>query len=273
MRLLRLSLAFLSLLAATPVAARPITEEPKYRELDHGKFLVRVHDHVIGAENFGIEARADSINCRARSYRTQRTDKGDEQVEKFVGISFGRMDWGLRFYQSEETFRGETLVRGVMMDPSDTAFTVYKERKGAGGAANRLSAAPGRTFVLDSGLYTLFDLICVYLSDQTFTTRPLNILTFGEPDTVMEAQVTDLGHETIHWAARQMAVRKLRFTQGETQMEAWVDPSGHMLRLTHVPSGLLVEREPPEVKKRATPTKSGATPTKSGATPAPKPGG
>jgi hypothetical protein len=269
MRPLRLFPALLCLLAASPLAARPITEEPRNRELDRGKFTIRLHDHVVGAENFGIEARADSINCLARSFRTQRTDKGDEQVEKFVGISFGRMDWGLRFYQSEETFRGKTYVRGVTMDPSDTAFTVYKEQKGGAGEANRLAAAPGRTFVLDSGLYTLFDLICVFLGDQTFTTRPLNILTFGERDTVMEAQVTDLGHETIRWASRPVSARKLQFSQGQTQFDAWVDPMGHMLRLAHPPSGLVVEREPPEVtpatKKRASRAKTPA--------PAPKPGG
>lgn len=262
--------ALLTLAAAAPLAARPITEEARNRELDRGKFTISVHDHVIGAENFGIEARADSINCLARSFRTQRTDKGEEQVEKFVGMSFGRMDWGLRFYQSEETFRGQTFVRGVTMDPSDTAFTVFKENKAAGnGAANRLAAAPGRTFVLDSGLYTLFDVICVYLGEQTFTSRPLNILTFGQPDTVMEAIVTDLGRETIRWASRSISARKLQFSQGGTRFDAWVDPTGRMLRLAHPPSGLLVERVP-EPKSGA---KKPAAATPKPAAPAPKPGG
>lgn len=275
MRPLGLTLAFLCLLAAAPLSARPITEEPRNRELDHGKFTIKVRDHVIGAENFGIEARADSINCLARSFVTQHTDKGDEQIEKFVGISLGRMDWALRFYQSEETFRGETYVRGVLMDPSDTAFTVYKEKKGGGGAANRLSAAPGRTFVLDSGLYTLFDLMCVYLGEQTFTSRPLNILTFGEPDTVMEATVTDLGHETIRWGSRPVSARKLQFSQGNMRFDVWVDKTGRMLRLAHAPSGLLVEREPEAAAKPAAPAKKPAAsaPKPSASPAAPKPGG
>jgi hypothetical protein len=273
MRTLRLSLALLFLLAAAPLSARPITEEPRNRELDHGKFTIKIHDHVIGAENFGIEARADSINCQAKSSMTQRTEKGDEQVDKLVGISLGRMDWALRFYQSEETFRGVTFVRGVVMDPSDTAFTVFKERKEGGGTANRLAAAPGRTFVLDSGLYTLFDLMCVYLGDQTFTSRPLNILTFGEPDTVIEAQVTDLGHETIRWAAKPVSARKLEFSQGNMRFEVWVDKTGRMLRLVHAPSGLLVERAPEA--KPAAPAKKPAASAPKRASPgvAPKPGG
>ena len=271
MRTLRLSLALVCLLGAAPLSARPITEEPRYRELDHGKFTIKVRDHVIGAEDFGIEARADSINCLARSSMTQRTDKGDEQIDKLLGISLGRMDWALRYYRSEETFRGETLVRGVLMDPSDTAFTVYKERKDGGGRANRLAAAPGRTFVLDSGLYTLFDLMCVYLGDQTFTSRPLNILTFGEPDTVIEAVVTDLGHETIRWAAKPVSARKLEFAQGNMRFEVWVDKTGRMLRLAHAPSGLLVEREAKPAPPAKKPAASAPKPASPGV--APKPGG
>jgi len=261
--------ALLTMAAAAPLSARPITEEARNRELDSGKFTIKVHDRVIGAENFGLEARADSINCLARSYRTERTDQGEEQVEKFVGMSFGRMDWGLRFYQSEETFRGQTLVRGVTMDPSDTAFTVFKEQKDGAGSATRLASAPGRTFVLDSGLYTLFEVMCVYLGEQTFTSRPLNILTFGEPDTVIEATVTDRGHETIHWNSRSVSARKLEFSQGGMRFDAWVDPAGRMLRLAHVPSGLLVERVP-EPKPA---TKKPAAATKKPPAPAAKPGG
>jgi hypothetical protein len=269
----------LCLAAATPLSARPITEEARNRELDRGKFTISVHGHVIGAENFGIEARADSINCLARSFRTQRAEQGDEQIEKYVGMSFGRMDWGLRFYQSEETFRGQTLIRGVTMDPTDTAFTVFKEQKDGAGTATRLISAPGRTFVLDSGLYTLFDLMCVYLGEQSFTSRPLNILTFGEPDTVIEATVTNRGPETIHWASKTVSARKLEFSQGGTRFDAWVDPAGRMLRLAHVPSGLLVERVPeakPSTKKPAAAAPKSATPkssTTKAATPAPKPGG
>ena len=100
-------------------------------------------------------------------------------------------------------------------------------------------------------------------SKITFTTRPLNVLTFGQRDTVVEAQVTDLGTETIRWAARPVVARKLEFRQGPTLFQAWVDPRGRMLRLEHVPSGLRVDRDPPAVKKRASPTPA----------PAPKPGG
>jgi hypothetical protein len=257
---LRASLAVsLLLVAASTSFAAPITEEPRYKELDKGKFVIRVKDKVIGAEEFGIEARSDSINCLAKSSRTRTTDQGEEEIQKFAGMSFGRLDWDLRMYRSEETFRGQTLVRGVTIDPRDTVFTVYRERKDGAGEAMRYATAPGRMFVMDSGVYTLFDVLCLHLHGQTFQSRPVNILTFGARDTVMEAQVVDLGRETIRWGARPMQARKLQVSQGPLSFELWVDPQGRMIRLAHAPTGLMVEREAPPIKKR------GAT--------APKPGG
>lgn len=247
------------LVLAALSAAAPAIADSWNQEIDRGGFVVKLHGRVVGAETFEIEARADSVFCQAHSYRTQHTDRGDEEVQKSVGLVFGRTDWALRFYQSEETFRGVTLIRGVTLDPADTALTVFKERKEGGGTAIRLVAPPGRTLVLDSGLYTLFDVICIYLHGQTFTSRPLNILTFGERDTVVEAVVTDLGRETIRWAARPVVARKLSFQQGPILFHVWVDPAGKMLRLEHEPSGLRVDREAPPIKRRVTP--------------APKPGG
>lgn len=258
MHLLRASLAASCLLVAVATAsAAPITEEPRVKELDKGKFIIRVKDKVIGSEEFGVEAATDSINALARSSRTRQTDQGEEEIQKLAGMTFGRMDWGLRSYRSEETFRGQTMVRGVFVDPRDTVFTVYRERKEGAGEATRYVTAPGRMFVMDSGIYTLFDVLCLHLHGQTFQTRPVNILSFGARDTVMEAQVSDLGRETIRWAARPMQARKLQIQQGPVSFDLWVDPNGRMLRLAHVPTGLLVEREAPAIKKRAAPPKPG----------------
>lgn len=257
MHLLRASFAVLCLVAAASSSAAPATEEPRYKELDKGKFIIRVKDKVIGTEEFGVEARSDSINCIAQSKRTRSTDRGEEEIEKLAGMSFGRFDWGLRMYRSEETFRGQTLVRGVTIDPRDTVFTVYRERKEGPGEALRLASAPGRMFVMDSGIYTLFDVLCLHLHEQTFQSRPVNILTFGARDTVMEAQVTDLGRETIRWAARPVQARKLQVSQGQLAFDLWIDSRGRMLRLAHAPTGLLVEREAPAVKKRASPKPGG----------------
>ena len=176
--------------------------------IDQGNYVISVGERAVGAENFTIQSRSDSVFCQARSYLTRRTSEGDQMVEKIMGWSANLSDWSLRYYQSNETFRGETLVRGVVQLPGDTALTVFVERKEGGGAASRRVAPPGRTFILDSGLYTLFNLICLSFHDRTFNTRPLNLLAVGPPDTLLEAQATDLGHETIRWGAKPVQDRK-----------------------------------------------------------------
>ena len=57
---------------------------------------------------------------------------------------------------SNQKFAGVEVVRGLL--PEDTIFTYYSERDGAGDAL-RMTQPPGRLFVLDSGLFTLFDVL------------------------------------------------------------------------------------------------------------------
>jgi hypothetical protein len=229
--------------------------------IDQGNYVVYLGSKAIGAENFAIRATSDSVSCVAHSYITKATPRGEETVEKQMGWSANRTDWSLRYYQSDETFRGETLVRGIVQLEGDTALTVFVENKSGGGSAVRRVAPPGRFFVLDSGLYTLFDLICLSLHGRTFVTRPLNLMSVGPPDSLFEAQVTDLGHETIRWGARPVQARKVQISDGSITFLAWMSPDrGQMLRLAHEASGLRVEREAPPVRKRPP-------------TPSPKPGG
>jgi hypothetical protein len=237
-----------ALLAAPSALAQAPTET-----LDKGSYILYLHDQSVGAETFVIEARADSINATSHSYRKSRTSSGETMVEKAMVLSMDRSDYALRYYQANETYEGETLIKGVIASGEDTAFTIFRERKGGGGDASRLVAPPGRMFVLDSGLYALFNLICLNLYDKTFASRPITLLTLStSQDTVVEAEVVDLGQEVVRWAAKPVTTRKLQFKQGDTEFVAWIDPAGRMLRLTHEASGLRVERDAPPVKKRAT---------------------
>ena len=239
-------------LASLLLAGAALAQGPTER-IDQGSFIIHVKDRPIGAETFEVVGRSDSVNATARSYLTARTKNGDEVIERVMVASLNRTDFSLRYYQSDQTMLGETLITGVIAGQEDTALTVFRERKQGGGIANRLVAPPGRLFVLDSGLYSLFNLICLNLHDKTFSSRPITVLTLSTArDTIIEALVTDLGTETIRWGARPVQSRKLQLEDRGTVFVAWLDPSGRMLRLTHEASGLRVERDPPAVKRRST---------------------
>jgi hypothetical protein len=251
---MRLTIACLTaLLAAVPALAQSPTEE-----IDKGNFILYVKDRPVGAESFGIEARSDSINGAARSFRRVASQSGETMVEKSMFFVLGRPDFQLRFYQANETFQGQTMIVEIQAAVDDTAFTISRQHKGGAGIADRIVAPPGRWYVLDSGIYTLFDLICLNLHGKSFQSRPITLLTLAAGrDTIIEAEATDLGTETIRWASRPVAARKLQFKDRETAFLAWVSPQGKMLRLTHEASGLRVERDPPEVKRRPAGPKPG----------------
>jgi hypothetical protein len=241
-------------------ASLALSQTPN-ESIDKGSFVVYLKDQPIGAETFGVEGHSDSINSAARAYRKTRTENGEEMLEKQMVLTASRSEFVLRFYQSNETVRGKTVITGVIAgSDEDTALTIFREEKDGAGVASRVVAPPGRLFVLDSGLYSLFNLICLNLHGKSFSSRPITLLTLSAAqDTIIEATVTDLGTETIRWGARPVQARKLQLTDGRTVFQVWTNPAGKMLRLVHEPTGLRVEREARAVKKRPVP--------------APKPGG
>src|SRR5262245_34747071 len=257
MRLLIVLLAAVAI--ATPASA---LAQAAAEDIDRGSFIIYFKDKPIGAETFGIEGRADSVNASSHSYLKFPTSAGEELIEKGMVLTASRTDFSLRYYQSNETIRGQTVITGVVTGAEeDTAITVFRERKEQGGVANRIATPPGRLYVMDSGLYTLIDLLCLNQRGKTFASRPINVLTLstGGRDTVIEATLTDLGNETIRWASRSVTARKLQIKDRGVALVAWLNPSSKLLRLTHEESGLRVERDAPPVKKKSTP--------------APKPGG
>jgi hypothetical protein len=239
---------FLILPAVVALAlAQPLPAVAELDSVDSGSFVVYQRDRAIGAEIFSLEGRGDSLNVFARSWQKVDVGRGAEEMEKQMALVVDRQDYGLRLYQSNFRYRGKELIRGVVM--GDTAFSVYREMDGHG-EGDRLLAPPGRMYVLDAQLFTLFDLICISLHGQTFERRPISMLTLGARDTVVEATAISLGTEAIRWGSRPVQARKLSISDGTTTFVVWAGPAGKMLRLEHPETGMRVVRDAPNVKRR-----------------------
>jgi hypothetical protein len=109
--------------------------------------------------------------------------------------------------------------------------------------------------VLDGQVFVLFDVICRDLARKQFTSRPISVVMLrDEQDQVTQITATDMGDETIRWAARPVVARRLKFADSYSTFNAWVGPRGFMLRLEQDGSGLRVERDPsPPVKAQPKP--------------------
>jgi hypothetical protein len=239
--------------------------------LDDGIFDVFQNDHHLGTEDFSFESHGDSILVFSHVYERLPFPDRVDSLEKHVALVVALSDFDLRGYVSNQKLNGHLLKRELEI--SDTLYTSYREDE-HGGDGERLVRPPGRVFVIDPQVFTLFDAICRSLHGKTYDTWPITLLFLGEQDTVIQGLVTNLGTETVQWGSKPVQTRKLRIGDTTGEFIAWVSPRGTLLRLTLPKVGLRVELQPP---KAATPSgtkaasKSTGATTKSSPKPAAKP--
>lgn len=232
--LLGLSLA----LAAPPAHAIDV--------LDAGVFEVYQGDHALGVENFAFERHSDSmyVHCQVLQ-KIPKPGGGEARLDKSVRLLTNGFDGGLVLYDSVQYLDGVKLVRAIV--PRDTFMTVYREGSD-GGEGDTIVRPPGRIFIIDPQVFTLFDVICRELGTRQFDQRRIQLFVLASRDTSVEATVTDMGHETIRWGAKPVQARKLKIADETSEFYALVGPQGYMLQLLQPATGLRVIRKGPKVK-------------------------
>lgn len=228
--------------------------------VDQGSFKVYRHDQPLGAETFALTQGHDSLAVEARQYLTIPTADGDQPLERAADLLVNRYDFSVRSFTSTRTFAGRTIRRGVVL--ADTSFVAYRETERGGEGVSQV-LPPGRIYIMDSQIITLFDLICRSFQDRAFKSRDINLLALGPRDTMLTAHAKALGNETIRWGEKPVVAHKLQLSpDSQTTFTLWIGPQGRLLRLIEPVGGLRAERVAPAVKGRAAPP-----------SPQPKPGG
>lgn len=239
----------LTALLTLALLAAPIARAAEV--IDQGSFKLYRHDRALGAETFELTEGHDSLIVRARQYLSLPGRDGEEPLERGADLLVSRTDFSVRTYQSTRTLRGTSVIRGL--DVADTHYMAFRETAGAGEGESRL-LPPGRLYVMDSQLVTLFDLIGRSLHGRSFESRPLNLLALGPRDTMLEARAIARGTETIRWGAKPVVTTKLDIVaDSQTTFTLWLGPQGQLLRLTEPVGGLRAERDPPPVRRREPP--------------------
>ena len=236
-------------LAVSPVRSAPAPAVAS----DQGSFIVSSHGRPVGREDFKFSLRGDSLVLESEAELT--LDPEQPTRKKYLRSSYHRDSWMLLTYNSSLAWEGEVFRVGVAPG-LDTTVTVYHEH-GVQGEGNTYARPPGRLFVLDAQFYSLFQVIAGSLATQDFESRPITILAVGTRDTVAEAVVRRAGTESIRWGARPVSASKLRFEQGRLVFDLWLDARNRVLRIAHAPSGLVVERKAPAVRRPAKPKPPG----------------
>lgn len=229
-----------------PAPARAADSAPV--SLDAGRLIILDRGTPVGYEDFAYERRGDSLLVSGVHTRVVREAEGStaKWIKKFSLIVDGT-DFGMRAYTSNLEFGGNVTVKGVL--PGDTSMTIYSEVDGAGEAV-RLEQPPGRLFVMDPMLFTLFDVVCRNVSRQSLAKRPVEMVTLGEEPATVHAVATAAGPDTIQWAGKRMIARRYVLADNANSFLLWVSPAGQMLRLVHQGGTVEVLREEPTKGKK-----------------------
>jgi hypothetical protein len=235
--------AFLTIAALSTAAPRLHAQaaDSLAATLDRGRFIVLDHGQPVATERFEYDRVADSLQVSAVIERRLRAKDGSiKPFRKSVSLIVDSFDYGLRRYMSRTEFDGHVTVKGVM--PTDTLMTIYTEIDDAG-TADRLVMPPGRLFVMDPLVFTLFDVVCHNLQGHILKTRPISIVTLGQTSATSEATVTVAGADTVTWAGKRTVTAHYTITDESSTFQVWASPKGELLRLVHEASGLVVMRD------------------------------
>ena len=132
------------------------------------------------------------------------------------------------------------LNRGVT--PGDTSLTLWRQENERG-TGDVIVRPPGKIFILDPQVFTLFDLISRDLFSRPFRKRPIQLLVLSTRDTVVQAMATDLGVETLRWGQRPVQARKYLIADTTSEFYTWMAPHGVMIKMEQPATGLRVVRK------------------------------
>jgi hypothetical protein len=244
-----------ALLFALALAPKPAgAQAGAFSKPDSGRLVVYTDGREVGSEDFSFQQHGDSLVVTATARRAARGRDGSiHKFRKSMGLVAGAGDFALVSYLSQQDFDGHTIRRQVI--PGDTVLTATIESDERG-SADKLPRPPGRVYVLDSGLYTLFDLIGRNLHGRLFGERRIGIVALGDSSITFEATARPAGSDTVRWGNRRVVAPKLRIEDGENVFTLWTSPTGQMLRLENADHQLAVTREPPAAPTAPTPKRA-----------------
>jgi hypothetical protein len=225
-------------------------QAPASRLVDSGRWIVYSHGRPIGIEDFEYEVHGESLLVTANTRRTTRSaDGASHTFEKSMGLIADFRDFALIGYTSSQKEDGRALSHHVYM--GDTALTVTLETADGRGSADRLARPPGRFYVMDGGMWTLFDLLARTLHDKLFAPRSIWLLSLGDENATSQALATPGKPDTVSWGGRRVITSRIEVTDESGAFTLWLSPSGQMLRLESPAIALAVQREPPQLPSRA----------------------
>src|SRR5262245_52386783 len=185
---------------------------------DSALLIVFERDTPVARETCAYHYMGDSIVVVSTAHRDFLDEQGKHHpLQKTMMLVVSSRDLGLIRYISSQDFNDHQIVRGLV--PGDTSMTYYIEMDGAGDA-DRVVQPPGRLFVMDSQMFSLFDVLTRSLASKQFTTRRVQILAL-QPDSLAAplATITAMGSDTVTVGRSKVTAKRYAFEDESARFE------------------------------------------------------
>jgi len=245
----------LALMSAT-VALSASTPPPEpLTPFDAGTFRVYQKDQFLGTEDFWMVQTPDSLLVRAHASQVlPRPGSPPDTLEKYVELFMGAEEHDIRTYVSQQMVNRDQLRREVMM--LDTTYTSSRTQ-GLGGFTDIFVRPPGRLYIVDPQVFTLFDVMLRDIGRQAIDERSVTMIYLAGRDTSAEAMVKHMGRDSVRIGSRRYAAEKFSISDAWSQYFAWTSPTGQLLKFTLPLAGLRVERDAKTLTPRGAPKITG----------------
>jgi len=139
----------------------------------------------------------------------------------------------------------------------DTVAVIYKESTGRGGVGTTVALPPGRLYILEPGIYLQVQLLLADFLAGSQEKRRQSVL-IPTAEQVVDLWLTRGPVEPVVVRGRRVDAQRVELTDKLTNLVAWMDAAGRLVKLEAPGQGLRVERGPEIGEKGAAPARSSA---------------
>ena len=251
------------LCAVAPSARADVTDTYEVRQ--QASFEIYNGETRLGTEKFRIYATNDTLITASTVRLDGAPPESRLPFEKRTTFLQRAYDsYPLVFQITEQPRRDTTKTIAYNCIFRDTVATIFREEDGRG-VGTSVALPPGRLYLLEPGIYLQVQLLLADFLAGSQQTRKQAVL-IPSLEQVVDLWLTRGPAEPVLLRGKRMDAQRVELTDKLTNLVAWMDKNGRLLKLEAPGQGLRVERGPELSEKKAAtvPKKKPATAKRSG---------
>jgi len=204
----------------------------------------------VGTEKFRVYATHDTLITASTVRLDGASPTSKLPFEKRTSFLQRAYDsYPLVFQITEQPRSDTTKTFALNCVFQDTVAVIYKELTGRG-VGTTVALPPGRLYLLEPGIYLQIQILLADFLAGSQQTRRQSVL-IPSAEQVVDLWLTRGATEAIVVRGKKVEAQRVDLTDKMTNLVAWMDPSGRMMKLEAPGQGLRVERGPDLVEKTA----------------------